>query len=102
MAKGRFTGGRKKGSVNKTTRAKLNQLARLQVEGNDPMSFFTAIMRDKDAPYEERKFASHALLKYYHPQLASIEARTGGTTHEQRLEMLRQMAEDDPGTPGGS
>lgn len=102
MAKGRKTGGRKPGGLNKATRTKLQALARLKVEGNDPMSFFTAIMRDKDAPYEERKFASHALLKYYHPQLASIEARTGGTTHEQRLEMLKQLSEDDPPTPGGA
>jgi hypothetical protein len=63
-------------------------LARLTVEGSDPMTFVTAIMRDKEAPYEERKYAATQLLQFYHPKLASIEARTGGKTHEDRLEEL--------------
>jgi hypothetical protein len=32
-----------------------------------------------------------------HPRLASIEARTGGKTHEDRLEELRRMANEDEG-----
>lgn len=39
-------------------------------------------MRNDEASYEERKYAATQLLPFYHPKLASIEARTGGKTHE--------------------
>ena len=34
---------------------------------------------------------------FMHPKLASIEARTGGKTHEDRLEELQRMANEDEG-----
>jgi hypothetical protein len=37
-----------------------------------------------------------------HPKLTSIEARSGGTGHEERLEMLRAMLVDAKSEPNGS
>src|SRR5262245_42647456 len=53
------------------------------------------IMRDESAPFEKREAAADRLLPYFHPGLAAIEARTGGQTHEDQLEELRRLAEDD-------
>jgi hypothetical protein len=89
--------GRKKGSLNKTTRAHRAALEQLKVDRTDPMSFFISIMRNPDAPFEEVKAAARELFPYSHPKLASVEARGGGKTHEDRLEELRRMEQDDEG-----
>ena len=31
-----------------------------------------------------------------HPKLSSVEQRTGGMTHEERLERLKTLMKDDP------
>ena len=95
MAKGRKTGGRKKGSLNKATLARQKALADLMVDSKDPVSFFTSIMRDEAAPFEKREAAADRLLPYYHPKLSSIEARGGGKSHEERLEELNKLLGDD-------
>jgi hypothetical protein len=94
MAKGRKTGGRRPGSKNKATLAREKALADLVVDSKDPVSFFSSIMRDEAAPFEKREAAADRLLPYFHPKLASIEARTGGKSHEDRLEELHQLLED--------
>jgi hypothetical protein len=88
------TGGRQKGAKNKATLAREQALADLVVDTKDPISFFTSIMRDETAPFEKREAAADRLLPYYHPKLASIEARGGGLTHEERLERAREMLID--------
>jgi hypothetical protein len=94
MAKGRKTGGRRPGSKNKATLAREKALADLVVDSKDPVSFFSSIMRDATAPFEKREAAADRLLFYFHPKLASIEARTGGKSHEDRLEELQKLMED--------
>jgi hypothetical protein len=94
------TGGRRPGAKNKATLAREKALSDLVVDRRDPVSFFTSIMRNPDAPFEKQEAAADRLLPYYHPKLASIEARTGGKTHEQRLEELQRMEEEnDDGSP---
>jgi hypothetical protein len=95
MAKGRKTGGRQKGSLNKSTLARQKALADLVVDSKDPVSFFTSIMRDETAPFEKREAAADRLLPYFHPKLSAIEARAGGQSHEDRLEMLQRLLEDE-------
>src|SRR5438477_6145345 len=90
------TGGRKKGSLNKVTRAHRAALEQLKVDRTDPMSFFISIMRNPDAPFEEVKAAARELFPYSHPKLASVEARSGGKTHEERLQELQRMESEDP------
>ncbi len=89
------TGGRRKGTKNKATLAREKALSDLVVDRKDPISFFTSIMRNPDAPFEKQEAAADRLLPYYHPKLASIQARTGGQTHEDRLAELQRLAEDD-------
>src|SRR3979490_747386 len=89
------TGGRKKGSLNKVTLAHRAALDQMKVDRTDPMSFFISVMRNPDAPFEEVKAAARELLSYSHPKLASIESRSGAKTHDQRLEELQKMENDD-------
>jgi hypothetical protein len=58
------------------------------------MSFYREILANRDAPFLVRRDAAEKLLPYAHPKLTSIEARSGGTTHEERLAMYRQMLAD--------
>jgi hypothetical protein len=89
------TGGRKKGSLNKVTRAHRAALEKLKVDRRDPLAFFLSILHNQDAPFEEVKAAAREALPYSSPKLASVEARTGGKTHEQRLEELQKMLDED-------
>src|SRR5262245_51190320 len=96
FAKGRRkTGGRRAGTPNKVTQAHRKILDQMKVDRTDPKSFFLSILRNPDAPYEEAKAAARELMPYAHPKLASVEARTGGKTHEDRLEELRKLLEDE-------
>jgi len=98
VPKGRRVGGRKPGTPNKKTVLRQQTLKALCPDGSDPMTFWLQVLKDKSVPYEIRERAARDLAPYVHPKLASIEARTGGKTHEQRLEELQRMArdEDDP------
>ena len=89
------TGGRQKGAKNKATLARERALSDLVVDAKDPVSFFSSIMRDESAPFEKREAAADRLLPYYHPKLSSIEARTGRKSHEDYLEELRGMLDDE-------
>jgi hypothetical protein len=89
------TGGRQKGTPNKRTLERQKRIEEMVISGEDPITFFSQIMRDQSAPYLERKDAAKELMNYYHPKLHAVEARTGTMTHEQRLEQLRDMLGDD-------
>jgi len=80
---------------NKVTLAREKALADLVVDSKDPVSFFLSVMRDDTAPFDRREAAADRLLPYFHPKLSSIEARSGGKSHEDRLEELCRLAEDD-------
>jgi len=88
------TGGRQAGTPNKLTVVQRERLNELIANGKDPISFFTDILKDPRWPHQERKEAAKELLPYFHPKLSSIEARTGGQTHEDRLEQLHKLLED--------
>lgn len=94
------TGGRQKGTPNKKTAERAKLIADLKFSGKDPVTFFAEILRNEAAPLDLRFAAAKELAPFMHPKLASIEARTGGRTHEDRLEELRRMAhdEDDAGS----
>jgi hypothetical protein len=86
--------GRKKGTLNKITQAHRQALEDMKVDSTDPLSFFMSILKNEQAPMAHRQAAASELLPYCHPKLSSIEARQGGSTHEQRLEEARKMLED--------
>jgi len=92
----RKTGGRRAGTPNKITQAHRQALEQLNVDKRDPLAFFLSILRSDNAPYEERKAAAKEALPYCSPRLASVEARAGGKSHEDRLaELQALMSEDD-------
>ena len=89
--------GRKKGTPNKATLAHRTAVAALKASGKDPITFFSDLLRNESAPLDLRFQAAKELAPYVHPKLASVEARTGGMTHEARLEALQKMDRDDEG-----
>lgn len=70
MAKGVKTGGRVKGSANKTTRERLQAL---MDSGETPLEYMLRVMRDKTVDHERRDKMALAAASYMHPRLASTE-----------------------------
>jgi hypothetical protein len=56
---------------------------------------FSDLLRNEEVPLDLRFQAAKELAPFVHPKLASVESRTGGKTHEERLEALMKMAEDE-------
>jgi hypothetical protein len=73
MAKGRKTGGRKKGTRNKRTVAQMEMDA--SIDGDTPLAYLLAILRDKRQPQERRMWAAVAAAPFMHSKLKSIEYR---------------------------
>jgi len=94
-APGERRGGRQKGTPNKKTQLKQRAYKLIKASGKTPLEFFADILKDEKNPLDIRFQAAKELLPFMHPKLASIEARTGGLTHEDRLEEYRKMLEDD-------
>jgi len=88
------TGGRRAGTPNRLTQAHREVLQKMKVDRSDPLAFFLSVLRNPDTPFEEARAAAKEALPYCSPKLASVEARSGTTSHEDRLEMLRKMLED--------
>jgi hypothetical protein len=89
------TGGRRAGTPNRVTRAHREIIEKMTVDRSDPLSFFLSVLRNPDTPFEEARAAAKEALPYCSPKLASIEARAGGQSHEDRLEMLQRLLEDE-------
>jgi hypothetical protein len=52
---------------------------------------FADLLKNESAPLELRFAAAKELAPYVHPKLASIEARGGGQSHEDRLAKLQRL-----------
>src|SRR5262245_30348734 len=87
----RKTGDRKKGTPNMRTVERQRAIEAIKASGKDPVSFFADLLRNESAPLELRFQAAKELAPFVHPKLSSIEARTGGATHEDRLEQLQKL-----------
>lgn len=74
MPLGRKTGGRKKGTPNKTPAAKREAI--LNSGAETPLDYMLRIMRDKDADTDRRDDMAKAAAPYLHAKLATI-AHTG-------------------------
>src|SRR5215467_4233319 len=95
LPKRKKTGGRQKGTPNKRTAERHAAIAAIKASGKSPMAFFADLLGNEQAPLDLRFQAAKELAPYVHPRLASVESRSGGLSHEDRLEMLRRLAEDD-------
>lgn len=67
--KGQKTGGRKKGTPNKATAAKV---AEVTASGLTPLDHMLAVMRDPNAPVERRDEMAKASAPYVHPRLHAV------------------------------
>lgn len=74
---GERRGGRKKGSPNKATAAKVAEIA---ASGLTPLDYMLNLMRDEAAEKSLRMDAAKSAAPYVHPKLANIEhtGRDGG------------------------
>src|SRR5262245_56155411 len=97
----RKTGGRRAGTPNKATQLRRSMLSVALGSGQDPQTFFADILRNEKNPFELRFAAAKELMPYMHPKLASIEARTGGRTHEDRLAEYMALLSDAEGPKAG-
>jgi hypothetical protein len=71
MAKGRKTGGRRKGTRNKKTVAQIDALV---ASGEVlPLAYLLTIMRDEGQPLDVRLFCAKAAAPYCHHRLSSVE-----------------------------
>jgi hypothetical protein len=95
LPKRKKTGGRQKGTPNRRTVERQAAIQAIKASGCDPMTFFADLLKNEDAPLDLRFAAARELAPSTHPKLSSVEARTGGKSHEDRLEELRRLAEDD-------
>lgn len=87
MAKGYKTGGRQKGSMNKSTQEQREALA---ASGLMPLDFLLSVMRDEDNDKQVRMTAAKDAAPYCHQRLAATEL-SGGlniTKHEDSLDEL--------------
>jgi hypothetical protein len=88
------TGGRKAGTPNKRTAERQRAIEAIKASGKDPISFFADLLRNEEAPLDLRFQAAKELAPFVHPKLASVEARMGGQTHEDRLAEARKLLEE--------
>jgi hypothetical protein len=95
LSKRKRTGGRQKWTQNKRTIERQAAIQAIQASGKSPMAFFADILGNEQAPLELRFQAAKELAPFVHPRLASTESRSGGMSHEGRLEQLRELLSDD-------
>ena len=68
MAKGKKTGGRKKGTPNRGTREK--EIAK---SGLTPLNYMLDVLRNGDSTVEDKRWAANAAAPYVHPRLAAVQ-----------------------------
>lgn len=79
MAKGRKTGGRTKGTPNKTN---AQREAEIKASGLTPLEFMLSRLRDESAPEEVRQWAAEKAAPYVHPKLSNIDGNLSVSRHE--------------------
>jgi hypothetical protein len=83
MARGRKTGGRTKGTPNKATAAKAEEIA---ASGLTPLDYMLTVMRNPRTDTARRDDMAKAAAPYVHPRLAAIA--TGGEVNNNIAERL--------------
>lgn len=69
------TGGRVKGSINKTTAAKI---AEVEASGLTPLDYMLGILRDEARDFSERFEAAKQAAPYCHAKLSAVDASLEG------------------------
>jgi hypothetical protein len=79
MARGRKTGGRRKGSRNRAT---AEARAAAKATGILPLDYMLSVMRDDGADQRRRDAMATAAAPYLHPKLSAIDAKLSGASEE--------------------
>jgi len=69
---GERRGGRQKGTPNKRTLLRAETLARLRIEGSDPVDFMLNVMRNPHVPLDMRLDAAAKVAPFVHPRLQAV------------------------------
>ena len=72
MARGRKTGGRKKGSRNRAT---AEARAEAEATGILPLDYMLSVMRDAKVDNKRRDAMAMAAAPYLHPRISAIDAK---------------------------
>lgn len=70
MAKGRKTGGRQKGTLNRKNQ---EMQAKIEAEGITPLDYMLRLLRDDQQPRDMRFEAAKAAAPYIHPRLNATD-----------------------------
>jgi hypothetical protein len=93
MAKGKKTGGRQKGTPNKSTMVRERELA---ASGEIPLDYMLRVMRDPEQPPARRDEMAKAAAPYVHPRLqATTLAGEDGGPLRHYIISERPMSEDE-------
>src|SRR5271170_6984863 len=79
MARGRKTGGRKKGSRNRAT---AEARAAAEATGVLPLDYMLLVMRDANADVKRRDAMAMAAAPYLHAKISTIDAKLGGASEK--------------------
>jgi hypothetical protein len=97
MAFGKKTGGRQKGSLNKTTCEEREAVA---ASGLTPLDYMLSVLRDDKQPAERRDYMAKAAAPYVHPHLTSAQVTV--TRNSVREKTDAEIAEILAGADRGS
>ena len=78
MAQGSKTGGRQKGTPNRSTAIKS---AEIEASGLTPFDYLLSVVRDESADTKERTDAAKAILPYCNARLAPTQPKEVGHRH---------------------
>lgn len=101
MATGKKTGGRKKGTPNKSTLVRNQEIA---AGGELPLDYMLRVMRDQTYPHERRDEMAKAAAPYVHPRLSSstlnVNRKRDATdwTRDELVAILHDAAAGSGGT----
>jgi hypothetical protein len=87
MAKGKKTGGRKRGTPNRATTAVAIR-AEVAASGETPLDYMLRVMRDESVESSRRDEMAKAVAPYVHPKLAAVEQQISGKDGGDPIRML--------------
>ena len=98
MARGRKTGGRQKGTLNRAT---AEARAAAEATGILPLAYMLSVMRDSTADAKRRDAMAMAAAPYLHPKVSPVEAKLNeperSEPSEIRVTFVRPRPRDDVG-----
>lgn len=96
---GERRGGRQKGTPNKKTLLRAETLARLSIEGSDPVDFMLNVMRNPHVPLDMRLDAAAKVAPFVHPRLQAVMHAEQPSGKSELQELLEELDGTSRGPP---